>query len=59
MTNAIRILEDTGKKDQGQAFMDEGSPPPPETLDEGGPTIMATIAPVADEDGRTYKTSSK
>jgi hypothetical protein len=55
MTYAYR--EDTSNKDQGRAFLDEGIAPP--VPDEDGPTIMAAIALVAGEDGRTYKSSSK
>jgi hypothetical protein len=49
--------EDTGKKDQRQAFLGEGFAPP--VPGEDSHAIMATAAPVADEDGGTYKTLSK
>jgi hypothetical protein len=49
--------EDTSRKDQGRAFLDDGS-----TLtlpNEDGPAIMAATRPTAGEDGGTYKTPSK
>jgi hypothetical protein len=49
--------EDTGKKDQGQAFLDEGSAPP--VPNEDGPTIMAATALLASGDDGTNKTLSK
>jgi hypothetical protein len=49
--------EDITKKDQGWCFLDEGSVP--SVPDEDGPAIMAVTAPVATEDGGTYKTQSK
>jgi hypothetical protein len=49
--------EDTNKKDQGWAFLDEGSTPPVPNQDS--PAIMVAIAPAADEDTETNKTLSK
>jgi hypothetical protein len=49
--------EDIGKKDQGWAFLDEGSTAP--VPDEDGPATMVATALASDEDGRTYKTPSK
>jgi hypothetical protein len=49
--------EDTGKKDQGRAFLHRGSASPAPNEDD--PSIMTVATPVADEDGRTYKTLSK
>jgi hypothetical protein len=49
--------EDTNKKDQGRAFLDEGSTPPVPNQDS--PTIMVAIAPTVDEDAGTNKTMSK
>jgi hypothetical protein len=49
--------EDTGKKDQGRVFLDEGFAPP--VPDEDGPTIMAATAPMTAEDNGTYKTLRK
>jgi hypothetical protein len=49
--------EDTGKKDQGWALLDEGFAP--SVPNEDGPTIMATTTPAAGKDGGTYKTPSK
>jgi hypothetical protein len=47
--------EDTDKKDQGWAFLAEGSTST--TPDEDGPTIVAMATKMADENNRTYKTS--
>jgi hypothetical protein len=49
--------DDTGKKDQVQAFLDEGFTPP--MPDKDSLATMAATTPVAREDGRTYKTPSK
>jgi hypothetical protein len=49
--------EDTDKKDQGWALLDEGSMPL--VPDENDPIITGTIAPLVGEDERTYKTLSK
>jgi hypothetical protein len=49
--------EDTGKKEQGQALLNEGSVPP--VPDEDGPAIMVAMAPTVSEDGGSYKTLSK
>jgi hypothetical protein len=57
MTKAIHIREDTDKKDQGWAFLDESSAPP--VNEEDDPTIMATTAATVGENGGTYKTLSK
>jgi hypothetical protein len=48
--------EDTGKKDQGRAFVDEGFTPP--VSDENGPTIMAAATPADRKDNGTCKTPS-
>jgi hypothetical protein len=47
--------EDTDKKDQGRAFLAEGSTST--TPEEDGPTIVAMATKMADENNRTYKTS--
>jgi hypothetical protein len=49
--------EDTSKKDQGWALLDEGSEPP--VPDEDGSAITDAIAPAAGKGGETYKTPSK
>jgi hypothetical protein len=49
--------EDTDKKDEGRALMDEGSAPP--VPKEDGLAIMAVITPAAGADDGTYKTLSK
>jgi hypothetical protein len=49
--------EDTGKKDQGQALLNEGSVPL--VPNEDDPAIMAVTTPAADEDDCTYKTPTK
>jgi hypothetical protein len=49
--------DNTGKKDKGRSFLDEGSTP--SVSDEDGPAIMIATAPAAGEDGGTYKTPSK
>jgi hypothetical protein len=49
--------EDANKKNQGWALLDEGTASPMPDGDD--PAIMATMAPGAGEDGRTYKTLSK
>jgi hypothetical protein len=49
--------EDTSRKDQGQALLDEGSVPP--TSGEDGPASTDAIAPMAGEDDGSYKTPSK
>jgi hypothetical protein len=49
--------EDTGKKDQGRAFLDKGSTPL--VPDEDSPAIMAMTTLAAGEGGKTYKTSGK
>jgi hypothetical protein len=49
--------EDTDKKDQGWALLDEGSTPP--VADEDGPTIMDATALAVDECSGAYKTLSK
>jgi hypothetical protein len=48
--------EDTGKKDQEQALLDEGSTPP--VPDEDSPAILDATAVAADKDFGAYKTSS-
>jgi hypothetical protein len=49
--------EDTDKKDQGRALLDEGSAPP--VPDEDGLTIMVATALAPDEDDGTYKSARK
>jgi hypothetical protein len=49
--------EDTGRKEQGRAFLDESSAPLVPNKD--GPTIMAATTLASDEDDGTYKTPSK
>jgi hypothetical protein len=49
--------EDTGKKDQVWAFLDEGSTPL--VPNEDNPATMAATAPASDEDDGTNKTLSK
>jgi hypothetical protein len=49
--------EDTGKKDQGWALLDEGFTPP--VPDEDDPAIVDAAAPAAGEDDGTYESSSK
>jgi hypothetical protein len=49
--------EDTGKKEQGWALLDEGSTPP--VPDEDDPIIMDATALMVGVDDRTYKTLSK
>jgi hypothetical protein len=49
--------EDTGKKNKGRAFLDEGSSS--SVLDEDGLAIMAATALAASKDSGTYKTPSK
>jgi hypothetical protein len=55
--------ENTGRKDQGWALLDEGSAPPVPGEDgpaiTDGPTITDATTLAADENGRTYKTQSK
>jgi hypothetical protein len=45
--------ENTDKKDQGRAVLDEGSTPL--VPDEDTPAVMQAATPVADEGGRSYK----
>jgi hypothetical protein len=47
--------EDTGRKDQGRALLDEGSATP--MIDEDGPTLMDAKAPVVGIEDGTNKTS--
>jgi hypothetical protein len=49
--------EDISRKDQGHAFLDEGSAP--SKPNEDGPAIMATTTSTAVEDSGSYKTPSK
>jgi hypothetical protein len=49
--------EDTDKKDQGWAILDEGSTP--SVPNEDNPTIMAATTLAISEDAGTYKIPSK
>jgi hypothetical protein len=49
--------EDTKKKDQGRALLDEGSMPP--LPNEDDPAIMIVTTPVSSKDGGSHKTLSK
>jgi hypothetical protein len=49
----LQYQEDTGKKDQGRAFLDRGSALP--KLDEDDLTVMIMATPVADKDNRNCK----
>jgi hypothetical protein len=55
MPHAYR--EDTGRKDQWWALLDEGFTPPVPV--EDSPAIMDATAPAVGEDEGTYKTPSK
>jgi hypothetical protein len=48
---------DFGRKDQGQAFLDRGSTPPPSDKDD--PTAAGTMAPVFGEDKGTCRAPGK
>jgi hypothetical protein len=49
--------EDTSRKDQGRALLDEGPAPP--VPGDDGPAIIDTTALTVDDDVGTYKTPSK